>query len=222
MEKVFSVEEAQNILYPALADAIGFKYLKSQRCLKKTVNDLVFEIDFFSNKYNRSGEMVKIEAELVIMCKKYGKERVNNVIAEKAYRPGAESGYWYDISTQTSLNAIYDKLKEELSTAVDLCNRFENNYTSATEYMFTELFDEYHVYLDFVADNLGIEKIKEKAKEIYSSIPKEDIETYKKIGEELNNMLEKGDKRCLRMEGVKRWMINRSNWKYIMDNHLSC
>lgn len=32
---VYSVQEAQVKLYSALADKIGFKYLKSQRCLKR-------------------------------------------------------------------------------------------------------------------------------------------------------------------------------------------
>ncbi len=67
MEKVFSVEEAQTKLYAALADAMDFKYLKSQRCLKKTVKNLIFEVDFYSSKWNRSGESVNIEAGFVIM-----------------------------------------------------------------------------------------------------------------------------------------------------------
>lgn len=218
MDNFFSVEEAQTKLYTALAETIGFKYLKSQRCLKKTVSDLVFEIDFYSSKWNRSGESVKIEASFVIMCKRYGKERINNVIAEKWYRPGPESGYWYDVSTQSSLEATYERLKEELAIAVDLCHRFETDHISATEYLFAELFDEYHVKLDFVAETLGIDKVQQKAKELYLDIPREDVETYQRIGEQLNSMLEKGDHRCLRWEGVRKWMINRSNWKYIMDN----
>ncbi len=47
MEKKFTVEEAQDKLYTALAEETSFKYLKSQKCLKKVVNNLVFEIDFF-------------------------------------------------------------------------------------------------------------------------------------------------------------------------------
>lgn len=47
MEKKFTVEEAQDKLYTALAEETSFKYLKSQKCLKKVVNNLVFEIYFF-------------------------------------------------------------------------------------------------------------------------------------------------------------------------------
>lgn len=220
MEKVFSVEEAQIKLYTALADAMDFKYLKSQRCLKKTVKNLIFEVDFFSSKWNRSGERVDIEATFVIMNKQYGKGRVNCVIADKSFKPGVESGYWYDISTPDALDATFKKLKEELAPAVDLYMRFENDYVSATEYLFTELFEEYHVYLDFVAEILGIDRIREKAKEIYSDIPKEEVLTYQKIADEINFMLKKGDMRCLRTEGLKNWMINRCNRKYVIDNKL--
>lgn len=220
MEEKLSVNEAKTMLYSQLAQTIGWKYLKSQNCLKKTVKDLIFEIDFFSSKWNRSGEVVDIEAIFIIMYKKYGKERVNNVIAEKTFHPGAESGYWYDISTLTSLDETYHKLKDELVLVVDLCKKFESDYIMATEYLFTELFDEYHVHLDFIAEHLGVDRIKDKAKEIYLKIPQNEVKTYQKIGKELNTMLAKGQYQCLRMEGLQQWMINRNNWKYIIDNHI--
>lgn len=47
MEYIYSVEEATQYLYDRLAEATGWKFLKSQRCLKKTVKELVFEINFF-------------------------------------------------------------------------------------------------------------------------------------------------------------------------------
>lgn len=217
MEKKFTVEEAQEKLYTALAEATSFTYLKSQKCLKKIVNNLVFEIDFFSSKWNKSYEIIDIEASFVLMYKKYGKNRVDSVIAEKNIRP--KSG-WYDISTESSLKTTYDELKKELDIVVDLCNRFETDFMSATEYLYNELFEDYKVRIDFMVDNLGIDKVKEKIKKIYLDIPVEEREVYLKIGEELNHRLEIGDRTCLRMEGVKTWMINRNNWKYIMDNKL--
>lgn len=84
----YSVDEAQTKLYSALAEELGFKYLKSQRCLKKVVNNLIFEFDFYSSKWNKSGEKVDIEAAFVIMNKKYGKQRIDCMVAEKMYRPG--------------------------------------------------------------------------------------------------------------------------------------
>lgn len=217
---LYSVEEAQTKLYSALAEKIDFKYLKSQRCLKRVVGNLIFEFDFYSSKWNKSGERVDIEASFVIMNKKYGKERIDCVIAEKWYRPGAERGYWYDISTQNSLELTYNILMEEFKMAIDLCSRFEADYISAVKYLYENLFEEYHVYLDFVADNLGMEAVREKAKELYADIPKEDAEFYRNNGAGINRMLGNGDHRYLRIEGIKSWMINRSNWKFIMDNEL--
>lgn len=217
MEKKFTVEEAQDKLYTELAEETSFKYLKSQKCLKKVVNNLVFEIDFFSSKWNKSYEIIDIEASFVLMYKKYGKNRVDNVIAEKNIRP--KSG-WYDISTENSWKTTYDELKKELDRVVDLCNKFETDFMSAAEYLYNELFEDYNVRIDFLVDNLGISKVKEKIKKIYLDIPVEEREIYVKIGEELNHRLEIGDHTCLRMEGVKTWMINRNNWKYIMDNKL--
>lgn len=217
MEKKFTVEEAQDKLYTALAEETSFKYIKSQKCLKKVVNNLVFEIDFFSSKWNKSYEIIDVEASFVLMYKKYGKNRVDNVIAEKNIR--SKSG-WYDISTENSWKTTYDELKKELARVVDLCNRFETDFMSATEYLYNELFEDYNVRIDFMVDNLGISKVKEKIKKIYLDIPVEEREIYVKIGEELNHRLEIGDHTCLRMEGIKTWMINRNNWKYIIDNKL--
>ena len=49
------------------AEYLLLKYLKSQKCLKKVVNNLVFEIDFFSSKWNKSYEIIDIEASFVLM-----------------------------------------------------------------------------------------------------------------------------------------------------------
>lgn len=215
---LYSVDEAQTKLYSALAEAIGFKYLKSQRCIKKVVDNLIFEFDFYSNKWNKSGEKVNIEAAFVIMNKKYGKQRIDCVIAEKMYRPGAESGYWYDISTKNSLENTYHILLEEFKTAVDLCARFEADYNLAVKYLYENLFEEFHVFLDFVADTLGMDAVREKAKELYADIPKKDIELYKNNTDAINRMIK--EHKYWQLEGIQSWMINRSNWKFIMDNEL--
>ena len=47
------------------------------------------------------------------------------------------------------------------NTAVKLCSEFENDPIVATKILFEEYFDEYSVSLDFVADILGVEAIKE-------------------------------------------------------------
>ena len=81
MEYIFSVEEATQKLFTRLSETTGWKYLKSQQCLKKTVRDLVFQINFFTSKWNISYKRVEVSAEFKLWCKSYGKSSVNNVIA---------------------------------------------------------------------------------------------------------------------------------------------
>lgn len=209
MEYVFSVEEAAQKLYTKLADATDWKYLKSKRCLKRAVDDLIFEIDFYSSKWNLSHQSVEVNADFILWCKSYGKLLVDNIIASMSYRPelnDPNAGYWYDISTEEKLLSVFDELNNRIqNTAVDLCMQFETDYLAATKRLFTEHFDEYHVHLDFIADKLGISVILEKAQEIYDSISdemKQQVLDYKNGARN------------------KTWMLNRGNLKYIIDNDL--
>lgn len=79
------------------------------------------------------------------------------------------------------------------------------------------MFDEYNVFLDFAADNLGLEAVRERVEALYASIPKEDADIYRRNKEEINRMIKNNDHRYGRIEGVQSWMINRSNWKWVMD-----
>ncbi len=209
MEYIFSVEEATQKLFLSLSEATGWKYLKSQRCLKKTVKDLVFEIDFFSSKWNLSHQSVEVNAEFRLWCKNYGKLPVNNVIATISYHPElyhSNGGYWYDISTEEKFQSAFEDLNSKIqNTAVSLCTQFENDYLAATESLFRKHFDEYNVHLDFIADKLGILVIREKAQEIYDNISdemKRQVLAYKNGARD------------------KAWMINRGNLKYVIDNDL--
>lgn len=209
MEYIFSVEEATQKLFTRLSESTGWKYLKSQRCIKKIVKDLVFEVDFYSSKWNLSHQSIEVNAEFKLWCKSYGKLPVNNVIASMSYRPeshDSNSGYWYDISTEENLSSTFEDLNSRIqNTAVSLCTQFENDYFAATKILFGEHFDEYNVHLDFIADKLGISVVQEKAQEIYNSISKE---MRQQVSEYKNGARNKA------------WMINRCNLKYIIDNNL--
>lgn len=92
--------------------------------LKKTVKDIVFEINFFSSKWNESGQSIEINAELRLIYKTYGKLPVDNVVASMSYQP--ENGYWYDISTESRLLETRNILEKRFQeTAMDLVHRFE-------------------------------------------------------------------------------------------------
>lgn len=209
MEYIFSVEEATQKLFIGLSETTGWKYLKSQRCLKKAVKDLVFEISFFSSKWNLSHQSVEVNAEFRLKCKSYGKLPVNNVIATMSYHPELHipgGGYWYDISTEEKLLSAFEDLNGRIqNTAVSLCTEFENDYLAATESLFRKHFEEYKVHLDFIADKLGISVIQEKAQEIYDSLSDE---MRRQVLEYKNGSRNKA------------WMLSRSNLKYIIDNDL--
>lgn len=203
MDNSLSVEDAKTRLIYELSTVTGFKYLKSG-VLKKTIKDIVFEVNFFFSKWNKSYQSIEVAAELRLIYKKYGKLAIDNVIAFISYHP--TDGDWYDISTETKLLETRKILELCLrDTAMDLASRFEQNYTLAVQYLFLTGFEKYHVHLDFVADVLGQTIIKDKAQQIYdklSSNEKEQIVQYQ--------------------NGARNepWMINRCNLKYIVDNNL--
>lgn len=66
MDKTLSVEEAKTRLIYELSITTGFKYLKSG-VLKKTIRDIVFEINFFFSKWNVSGQSIEVMADLRLM-----------------------------------------------------------------------------------------------------------------------------------------------------------
>ena len=200
----YTVEEATEKIFTKLTDSTGWKFLKSQRSLKKTFKDLIFEILFFSSKWNASGQNVEINAEFRVSYKNFGKLPVDNIIAQVSYQP--EGAYWYDISTEEKLSAVYEELNDRIqSTAVKLYNEFELDYKTAAEKLLNEYFNEYNVRLDFIAEILGKDAVLEKAQKIYDSLSDEmKLEVKEYI---------KGDR-------SKKWMINRNNLKYIIDNEL--
>ena len=199
-----SIDEALTFLLSSIANELDFEYYKSKKCLNKTVKNLEFVLDFYSNKWNKAGESIEVNVGFHIYNKDYGKLPVESVIAFKMYKPKDKE--WFDITTKEKLDKVIVELgivlKEEIK---NLYLRFEDNYIETVEYLFKEKFDEFNVYLDFIADNLGKDRILDKSKEIYANLS--------------DNMLAQIDeyKKGIRN---KTWMLNRSNIKYIVDNNL--
>lgn len=203
MDNILNVEDAKTRLIQELSAVTGFKYLKNG-VLKKTIKYIVFEINFFSCKWNASGQSIEINAELRLIYKKYGKLPVDNVVASMNYHP--ENGYWYDISTESKMLETRNVLEKYFQeTVMDLVNRFEDDYNLAIEYLFLEGFEKYNVHLDFIADNLGQAIIKDKAQQIYDELSDELKEQVVEYQNGARN---------------KKWMLNRCNLKYIVDNAL--
>ena len=205
MSGSYTVDEALEILFKRLESEIGWKYLKSQRMLKKTLKNLVFEINFYTSKWNESHKNIEVNAEFRLVNKDYGKlpSNVNNIVAWMAYQPDT---YWYDITTEEKLNDTFSELNNRIqSTAVKLFSEFEKDPVAATKILFENYFDECSVSIDFVADMLGVDTIKEKAKEIYDNLSDEMKEQVVEYKNGIRN---------------KTWMINRGNLKYIIDENL--
>lgn len=204
--KKLSVEEATGRVYGALAEYTGWKFLKSQCCLKKTVGDIVFQIDFYSSKWNYSYESIEIQCELQLWCKKFDKSaNVHSHVGYYTLKP--EQKEWWDISDEEQLKFTIEELCKMLDEAViPLCKEFEENFKDAAIRLADEsLFNKYHIQLRFLDVYAGRENIQECIKNYLNSLTdaeKQQIESYKQ-----------GDR-------SKAWMINPSNLKYIIDNNL--
>jgi len=194
-----------NSFIEKIALEIDWKYLKSQRCIKKTLGKLVFEIDFFLSKWNTVNNIIEINADFSVWTKEYDKTcNINSIVCSLSYRNGDK--YWFDITTSDSQCETYKTIIAQIKdTALLLYGQFEADRESAVGMLLDEAyFHPYHVFLDFIADNLRVEFVHEIAKkeyEGYSDELKQEIEKYRS-GEKIN----------------KAWSLNRSNVKYIADH----
>ncbi len=207
MNQMLSVDEAVLAAISELEEYTGWKYVKSQRRLKKKCKDIELVIDFFTSKWNHSYEYVGINAEFSMVYKKLGKLPVQNTVAVYCFRPKeGNDTYWFDISSKDKLVSVIDILKCEIDqTALYFAGKLESDCESAVRELLEKHFDEYHVRLAFVAAILGDDAVVQKAHEIYDTLSDEErqqVEDYKNGAQTM------------------AWMLNPSNLKYIIDNHL--
>lgn len=144
-ETKLTVTQAKEKLYAELTAVTGWKFLKSQPCLKKVVKDIVFDIQFYASKYN-SSESVEVNCEFRIWCKRFDKQcNVNSTIGFYSFQP--PNGYWYDISTQAKLDETLAELNAQFNKyAAPLVAEFEKDYDSAIRHMGDEDMQKlYHI-----------------------------------------------------------------------------
>ncbi len=149
MDKIFnSVDETISLFITKLSESTGFKYLKSRRALKKMVGSIVFEVLFFSSKWNEAGKSIEINADFRVSYKKYGvASTIHSIIAEKSFQE--KNSYWFDISTEDKFEAVLNLFDKKLhATAVDLAERFAKDIDGASQYLLDEVFDDYNGRLD--------------------------------------------------------------------------
>lgn len=206
MVQLLSVEEATNKVYNDLKEFTGWKFLKSQRCLKKKIKDLELYIHFYTSKWNASQEYVGLNATFNIVYKKLGKLPVENTVAYYEYHPQTgDDAYWYDISTKDKLVATIDDLEHKIQgTALLLEKQIENDIEDAVRSLVDDYFEEYHVRLDFAADILGVDAIRPRVEMIIKSLSDEEKQ---QVSDYRNGMR------------TKQWMLNPTNLKYIVDNN---
>jgi hypothetical protein len=205
--KMLSVEEATGRLYKALAEYTGWKFLKSQRCLKKTIDDLVFEVNFSTSQWNKSFDTVYVYCEFSIWCKKFDKiSNGHSTVGYYKFEP--LNDYWHDISDEKKLSFAIERISNQMSeTILPLCKAFEEDFSNGVILLTEEdNFKKYHISLRFLDIYAGREYVYKLAQNYINSLSyvcKQDIEKYKQ-----------GDR-------SKPWMINPSkNLKYIIDNDL--
>lgn len=196
------VNETISLFISKLSEATGYKYLKGSRSLKKTIGQMVFEVIFFSSKWNDDND-IEINADFRVSYKKYGAaSTIHSIVAGKSFQP--DKGYWYDISNKNKFEEMLKYFEMELqTTAVDLSDRFNEDFEDACQYLLEEKFNEYHVFFDFLIDVLGEERVMYRVNEFIEQLnesDKQQIADYKK--------------------GVKNkaWMLNRSNMRFVADN----
>lgn len=161
--KKLSVEEAKQHIYDSLAAYTGWKFLKSQQCLKKTVKNMIFEIQFFSSKYNCSYESVEMNCDFNFWYRKYDKCcNINSIIGCYSFR--AENGYWYDISDEEKLEQVLVELKKKIKEyALSVTERFEEHYEAALEFLTNpEIQEIYHIKHCGNLEKLYNEEIRKK------------------------------------------------------------
>ena len=134
-EKKLTITEAQEKMYTSLSKYTGWKYLKSQHCLRLRVENIVFDISFYSSKYNVSSERIEANCEFEFWNKQFDSIcNVNSKIGFVFFQP--ENDYWYDISTETKLNAAIDDIKSKIDEYdFPLVKRFEDDYYVAMTYL---------------------------------------------------------------------------------------
>lgn len=196
------VNETISLFISKLSETTGYKYLKSSRSLKRSVGQIVFEVLFFSSKWN-DDDNIEINADFRVSYKKYGAaSTIHGIVASKCFRP--DTGYWFDISSEDEFEKTLNYFEIELqTTVVDLSNRFDKDFKDACQYLLEEKFNVYHVFLDFLMDVLGEEKVMYRVNEFIEQLSESDkqqIADYKK--------------------GIKNktWMFNRSNMRFVVDN----
>ncbi len=181
---------------------IKWKYLKSRRELKKQINELVFQIDFYSSKYNYCSD-IEIRSECRIWCKRYDRSlTMKSGIAGIPFRTDAE--YWWDITDENSREKVFLSMIEGIKTKVlPVVEELEKDYSSGLlKLIYRYGFDAFSNSIQLIDEFFGREEAL-KAANAYS-------EGFKKTESNILKRYIKGEC-CLE---------NERNLHYMVENRL--
>lgn len=198
-----SVKESIDSFINDINNEINWKYLKSSRTLKKQISDIVFEINFYSSKYNGVDSHVEIRSECRIWCRKYDKSlTVKSAIATIAFL--ADKKYWWDITSEGNRKSTLQSLVQEINAKVISCtSEMEADFNSGLlNLIYSHGFSTYSNSIQLIDDLLGREEALKAASEYSKSFTSADQHLIK------------------RFSNGETDLVNEKNLRYMLDNHL--
>lgn len=182
---------------------INWKYLKSGRRLKKQIKDIVFQIDFYSSKFNGMDLRIEIRSECRVWCRKYGKAlTIDNGIAFIPFL--TDEGYWWDITSEENREIVFDLLMKEIrAKALPAEAEMEKDYNNGLRYLVYHYgFSAYANSIRWMDEVLGREEARKAANEYSKSFTESELKILKRYAE------------------GKCDLVNERNLKYMIVNHL--
>lgn len=182
--------------------AIDWKYLKSRRMLKKQVNEIIFQIDFYSSKYNDNSR-IEIRSECRVWCRRYDKTlTIKSGIANISFL--AEAGYWWDIQKENSRENTFQSIIKEIQTKVlPIVEEMEKDYNSGLrELVYRYGFNAFSNSIQFIDEVLGRE------------------EAFRAAGEYSKNFSEMERNILKRFARGECKLVNERNLHYMIENQL--
>ena len=160
----------------------GWKYIKSNRKIRKIVGDLAFEVNFSTSRYNQEGKMILIEYLACVNCKKY--KIPNKNILVYSYEPLdpklLAANRYYDITYKENFNDVVEDICFQLSNSIVLlAKEFEEDFIAAgirlskegLRYTYDSIYnnDSHNGYISipFIDDYIGHEYAIAMAKKYY-------------------------------------------------------
>ena len=198
-----SVKESIDSFINDINNEINWKYLKSSRTLKKQIRDIVFEINFYSSKYNGVDSHVEIRSECRVWCRKYDKSlTVKSAIATIAFL--TDKKYWWDITSERNRKSTLQSLIQEINAKVISCtSEMETDFNSGLlNLIYSHGFSAYSNSIQLIDELLGREEALKAASEYSKSFTSADQHLIKSFSNGETDL------------------VNEKNLRYMLDNHL--